>query len=247
MEIREARDSDVEGIEAVANASMKASYDFLDESAIDSVTAEWYDPERAGEELHGDHAVWKVAVDDGDVRGFVQATVLSGDPIVGEVDWLHVHPDARGEELGVQLLGGAIETVEKRGGALLRGLVLDENDDGTGFYEAHDFERVDERPVDVGDEQFTEAVYEKRLDEGADLVEAVEGDDGERFVAYAEGERGLEAPFYPAYETAELEDQQGWFCSNCGATETTMDSSGRIKCQECGNVRKAKRWDDSYL
>lgn len=247
MEIREARDSDVEGIESVANASLKASYEFLDESAVDDLTAEWYHPERAGEELHGEHAVWMVAVDDGTVRGFVQATVLSGDPVVGEVDWLHVHPDARGRELGVQLLGGAMETVEKRGGAVLRGLVLEENEDGTGFYEAHGFERVGENSVDIGDRELSEAVYEKRLDEGADLIEAIEGEDGERFVAYAEGERGLEAPFYPVYETDATEDQQGWFCSNCGATETTMDSSGRIKCNECGNVRKAKRWDDSYL
>lgn len=191
MEIREARGSDVEAIEEIANASLHASYDFLDEETIDAVTAEWYDTKRVRELIDGEHEILHVANDDGDIRGFVQATVLSGDPIIGEVHWVHVHPDARGQGLSVQLLGSAIETLEQRGAVAVRGLVLSDNEEGTEFYEAHDFERREDRPVEVGDEEYAEAVYEKGLKEGDDeLVETIEGPDGELFVAYAHGSGG---------------------------------------------------------
>jgi len=83
----------------------------------------------------------------------------------------------------------------------------------------------------------------------AQCVERTAGPDdaGELFVRFSEGERGSNAPFYAAYRTEELSDKYGWYCSNCESVATAMDSMGHIECSDCGNRRKATRWDASSL
>lgn len=78
-------------------------------------------------------------------------------------------------------------------------------------------------------------------------VERIAGPDdvGELFVSFSEGERGSKAPFYAAYDTEELIDKYGWYCSNCEYIATARDSMGHIESSDCSNGRKATRWDPS--
>jgi ribosomal protein S18 acetylase RimI-like enzyme len=249
MEIRDIRANDVKAIASVAIESLRESYGhFVGEQQIDELVEQWYDPDRIEGMLSEESAVWRVAVDD-EVVGFAQAKLLDSNPVTGEIDWLHVAPDARGEGIGRQLLGAIHETLEERGAERLQGLVLTNNEGGSRFYEVNGFEHVGDREVTIEDESYPEHVYEKPLTESAQeaVVEAIGGPDGELFVNYSEGGRGSDAPFYPTYRTRDFEGRYGWYCSNCDSLDNAMDAMGRIECNECGNQRKATRWDSSYL
>jgi ribosomal protein S18 acetylase RimI-like enzyme len=249
MEIRDARASDAGGIADAARASLRASYGFLEEGTIDEVVGEWYDAERVTERVNEAESAWMIAEADDEVVGFVQGALVDAEPPVGEIHWLHVVPDARGAGLARQLLGGIQEAFEKRGAGRLRGTVLAENESGWSFYEADGFERADEREVTVAGGEYAEYVYERPLGESvADLVvEPVDTPAGQLFVNFSEGARGSNAPFYAAYRTEDLQEKYGWYCSNCESVSTAMDSMGRVECNDCGNRRKATRWDASYL
>jgi len=251
MEIRTAKGNDAEDVARVARASLSESYShFVDEGTIDEMVEQWYAPERIDELLEDEHTLLDVVEDDDAVVGFAQGATVETDPVVGEIHWLHVLPGERNEGIGVQLLGHFQELLADRGAAVLRGLVLEGNEAGTAFYTDHGFERADTATVEIGDQEFEEAVFEKQLgDEPAEQVlEQIAGpDDRELFVNFSEGERGLRAPFYPVFGTRELQERYGWFCGDCESIDNTMDSMGRIVCNECGNKRKATRWDASYL
>lgn len=249
MEFRDASTADAEAIAAVASASLRESYGHaVDEDRIDALVDRWYDPERVAEELAAG-SDWIVAVDDDDVVGVAEVELLEGDAVVGEIDWLHVAPGTRGAGIGRQLLGRVTESVEKSGATVLRGTVLADNEDGVAFYEATGFDRVDEREVTLDDAAFTEYVYETPVDdaEAEAVLETVAGPDGDLVVNFSEGESGTEAPFYPAYRSRDMAERYGWYCSNCESVDTSMDPSGRVACNECGNTRPATNWDDSYL
>ncbi|WP_123538544.1 GNAT family N-acetyltransferase [Halosimplex salinum] len=250
MEIREARTSDADEIATTAADSLEASYGHVFEAeTIDEVVADWYAEDRVAELLDDEASAWLVAEDGGEVVGFVQGALLDASPPVGEIDWLHVAPDARESGLARQLLGQIQETFEKRGAGTIQGDVLAENEEGWSFYENYGFDRVDEREVTIADETFTEYVYEHSIGDSADdaVVERIDSSEGELFVNYGEGERGSTAPFYASYRSRDLSDRFGWYCSNCESIATAMDSMGHIECNDCGNRRKATRWDASYL
>lgn len=251
MELRDARTSDAEGIQTVARESLAASYDaVVDDAAVDALVDTEYDPDRI-ESLSTDPTVTLVvAADDDDVVGFAQGHLVEGEPVLGDVDWLHVRPDARGQGVGVQLLGEVIDRLEDESAAIVRGHVIEANEDGAAFYEAHGFERRSTDAVEIGDETYDEVLYERRLDGDAEagVVEPATGPDGEElFVDYTGSDRGTKAPFYPVFTDRALGDRWGWRCSNCDSMATAMDSSGRITCDECDNSRAATRWDASYL
>ena len=59
---------------------------------------------------------------------------------------------------------------------------------------------------------------------------------------------GIEAPFFQLFEDEAREEPYGYFCSNCGSTNVTMDNMGRIECNECGNQHRSRNgYDASYL
>lgn len=249
MELRDPREGDVDGIQEVARASLSASYEsVLDADAIDRFVEETYGPDRIERYIEEPTSVFTVA-GDGSIDGFVQGELVEGEHVVGHVHWLHVRPDARGAGVGAQLLGEALDRMESNGAVVVRGHVLAANEDGIGFYEAHDFEEVTANTTSVGDEEYDELVFERTLgDAGEAVAEPQEGPDGEElFVDYSGSERGTEAPFYPLFHDEGLDEKFGWLCSNCDSVETTMGSSGRIQCAHCENVRTATRWDGSYL
>lgn len=251
MEIRDARTSDVEEIQQIARESLGESYGHaLGDETIESATENWYAEDEIEEKLSGDNSLMKVAADGDETYGFVEGEYLQGDPVIGDIHWLHVRPSARGEGIGVQLLGEIVETMEKNNASLVRGHVIEANEDGAAFYEEHGFEQSSTDTVAIGDEEYEEQVYEKRVTEGAgeEIFETVEGPDGEElYVDYAAGETGTDAPMYPTFTDSTREERFGYMCSNCGSTDTAMSASGRIQCNNCGNTRKATRWDESYL
>lgn len=251
MEFGDASAQDADAIARVARESLAASYgDFVDEDTIEEMVDRWYAADEIDRRATVETSAFVVASEDDEPVGFAQGAVVEGEPVVGELDWLHVRPDARGEGLGVQLLGRVQDELSDRGATVLRGLVLDENEDGTAFYESHGFERAGEREVEIAGQTFAEAVYEKDVGERPDeqVVESMEGPDGaELFVNYSEAERGTMAPLYPVYADRDFEERHAFRCGNCGALATTMDSAGRVACDECDNARAATRWDGAYL
>ncbi|WP_268105905.1 DUF5816 domain-containing protein, partial [Natronomonas gomsonensis] len=37
------------------------------------------------------------------------------------------------------------------------------------------------------------------------------------------------------------------YCGNCDTLITSMDTMGRLSCEECGNQLKPTRWDAAYM
>lgn len=257
MEFENAKAENSGSIARVARESLSASYgDFIDEDTIDEMVEQWYAKAEIADRVGDDNSVFLVVTDEETVIAFAQGRIIESNPLVGELDWLHVAPDARGQGIGVQLLGRVQEELEERSVAVLRGPVLSKNEMGAEFYKTHGFKRADEREVEIQDKQFEEAVYEKGIGEYPEkqVVETIDGEelagDGEEtevFVSFSETERGNKAPFYHVYRDRGLEERYAWFCGNCEALATVMDSAGRIVCKECENTRKATRWDRSYL
>lgn len=250
MDVRDAVDTDIDGIRAVARASLAASYDALDEELREQAVEAWYGDEGLAEDLLSEDAVVVVAVDDGEVVGFAQAYLVDRREDVGRIDWIHVHPDYRGQGLGEQLLGRAETELVDRGATRLEGRVLEANQAGLSFYEAHGYEAGGERTLDLEGEVFVEWSFTRAPDGEAgtpELVEYREGPEGQPlYVAYDESDRGSEAPFYVAYFDDARGQRYGWFCGNCEGFDINMDTMGRIECDGCGNRRKPTRWDATY-
>lgn len=66
------------------------------------------------------------------------------------------------------------------------------------------------------------------------------------YVTTDEGTRGTDGPFYVAYSDPGGNRRYGWYCGNCESFDNAMDTLGRIKCNECGNLRKATEWDPAH-
>lgn len=71
--------------------------------------------------------------------------------------------------------------------------------------------------------------------------------DGETvYVDQRETRHGSEAAFYVVYADRDGERRWGFQCGNCGALDPSMDTMGRIVCDECGNTRKPEEWDAAH-
>lgn len=251
MEVRSASSADAEAITTVARASLSESYGhFIDQDAITDIVGEWYSAEQLNSLLADENEQFLLAEVDDEVVGFIQGALLQEDPLAGEIDWLHVSPNFRGQRIGEQLLGQLQDTVGDLGATVLRGKVLAQNQDGGEFYEDNGFDHVDTRTITIQNTEYEEQIYEKPLENGQEerVVEPITGPDNqELFVSYSDAERGAKGPFYTVFNTDELTDRYGFFCGNCRSVDSAMDAMGRIECNNCGNKRKATRWDASYL
>jgi ribosomal protein S18 acetylase RimI-like enzyme len=249
MEIREATRADGTDIRAVADASLGASYaDPLGEDIVDEAADEWYAEDRLADRLDADDVQYLVAeTDGGNVVGFSESE-LDGDAAAA-IQWLHVHPDARGEGVGVQLLEHTETELLERGANRVEGRVLAANEPGNEFYRDHGYARTGDRGLDVGDETHTEHLYVKlpEGEEDVELAEQRETDAGTLWVAFDERERGSAAPFYTAYRDEQRTEKYGFYCANCETADTAMNTMGRVACNNCGNERRETRWDAAYL
>jgi len=251
MDIRNATTDDVDAIRRVAAESMAASYGHaIDEAAITAAVDEWYSTDRLSDTLDDDTAVFVVAVDSGSVVGFAQSEISTGRETVGYLDWLHVVPEHRGGGIGSQLLRRLRQQLVDAGADRLEGRVLVENQAGVSFYAEQGFSEVGTRAVDIHGETFEERVYTTFLEEtDADPSGLVEREiDGRTvYVAYDESARGSDAPFFAVYLDEERADPYGWMCGGDEGFDVAMDTMERLECNECGNRRKAARWDAAYL
>lgn len=263
MDIREARTEDVDGIRAVARASLAESYGrALSDDVIETVVEEWYDADDLADQLEDEGTLFLVADGDrdssnrsaersGDVAGFAQCYLVRRRNTVGEIDWLHVEPDRRGEGIGAALLAAAERELVDRGAGHVEGRVLEVNEDGTAFYEENGYESTGRHRVGIGGEEFDERLYTKLPNDVSEtqvLTEARTAPDGDVvYVARDEGVRASEGPFYPTYLDRERTERFGWFCGSCESFDAAVDTMDRIQCNDCGNRRKASRWDSAYL
>ncbi len=244
MQVREARTEDIAGIRDVATRSLTSSYsDFLDEDVIEHAVSEWYSDDNLESEMQSRGILFFVALDGGDVVGFTQSDMLPDVP-EGNILWLHVDPDRRGEGIGTNLLGRTQEELEEKEVETLSGLVLADNEEGNEFYREHGFEKVSERTAKIGDETYTENVY---TETDRTVLESREVDGRTLYINRADSSRGSEAPFFVVFTDKTGGDRYGYFCSNCESFDNSMDSMERIECNDCGNKRKAVRWDAAYL
>jgi ribosomal protein S18 acetylase RimI-like enzyme len=252
MEIREATVEDVDGIRETARLSLSASYaSLVDDDVIDEAVDTWYGDEFVYD-LGAGRAVVLVAVEDGEVRGFAQGSLVEGQETVGEIEWLHVHPDERREGVGARLLHRTETTLTVQGAERLRGRVLAANETGEAFYREHGYTVASTREIGIGDQTYEEETMVKTpgtaagVDTGSLEPRTLpNGDTG--YVAYDEGESASDAPLYVTYLDEDRAEPYGWLCGACGSFDVAMDPMGRAECTDCGNRRKATRWDASYL
>jgi ribosomal protein S18 acetylase RimI-like enzyme len=250
MQFRKATPDDLDEIRELARQSIEASYGHaLDSEVIADAVESWYGTDDLADEIDDGDAVFLVADDDGTLAGFVQSYYVERREPVGEIDWLHVSPDYRGEGIGDSLLRRCERELRSRGVERLEGRVLTANEAGVNFYEEEGFSPAGEREVEIGGESFTERFYSKFLDGSGEqlLTEARTDEAGNRvYIALDEAERGGQAPFYATYNDRERTEKRGFLCGACDSIVDTMDSMGRLTCT-CGNKRRATRWDSAYL
>ncbi len=249
MEIREASETDGEAIRSIASDSLDSTYtDFLSEKTIENAIGQWYG-EGLADKIADEHSLFLVLERQGEIIGFSQSELVGERHRTGQIHWLHVDPDHRGDGTGVRLLVRTREKLLEKGAEQIQGFVLADNEVGNEFYEDHGFQQAGEREVEIGDEMFTENVYAEGKIEGKEweAVDELEIEGETIYVSYGEASRGSKAPFYVTYESTDHSSHYGWFCGNCNSLDNAMDTMGRIECNTCGNRRKATRWDASYL
>jgi ribosomal protein S18 acetylase RimI-like enzyme len=242
MQVRTANQNDRPAIRDVARRSLQASYS-LEPKAIIGAIEEWYDESRLRDILNDDTKTLLVAERDGQVVGFSDSIVTGSG--TGEVLWLHVDPDYRGEEVGRRLFERTREELAGAGGTTLNGRVLADNASGNAFYESQGFVKVGEEEVEIDGTPYVENVYAEVKEEGLRAVELTDGDSV--YIDQENQETGSVAPFYAVYTHRDGEEMHGYWCSRCDAAANAMDAMGRIQCDECGNARKPTRWDSAYL
>ncbi|WP_418284589.1 GNAT family N-acetyltransferase [Halorubrum sp. DTA46] len=249
MELRAAAADDIDAIRSVAHESLIASYGHaVDEALLEAAVDEWYDPADLAADIDDAETVCPVAVVDGTVVGFAESYIVGRRERVGEIDWLHVHPDHRGSGIGSALLAHVEAELRSADVDRIEARVLVANEAGTAFYEAEGYELIGERTVDIGDETFDELAYRKQISRLTGISDGtVETETGETvYVAFDEVERGSRAPFYVAYSDPDRERRYGYFCGNCEGTNIAIDTMDRMECGDCGNRRKPSRWDAAY-
>lgn len=249
MDLRAATADDIDAIRSVASESLTASYGHaVDETLLDEAVDEWYDADDLGADIADADTVFPVAIVDGEIVGFAESYVVGRRERVGEIDWLHVHPDHRGSGIGSALLARVESELRSADVDRIEARVLVANEAGTAFYEGEGYELIGERPVEIGEETFDEREYRKQISRLTGISDGVvETDDGGTvYVAFDESERGSSAPFYVAYADADREQRYGYFCGNCEGTDIAIDTMDRMECGNCGNRRKPSRWDAAY-
>jgi ribosomal protein S18 acetylase RimI-like enzyme len=243
MEIRTAESADTDVIREVARRSMEASYT-LSPQTIEGAVAQWYDDEAMAEKLDDEDLVMLVVEGENGVLGFSESALLEegGD---GDLNWLHVDPDYRGDGVARRLFEATREHLMDLGAARMRGRVLRDNTAGNDFYDYFGFVKVGDAKVDIDGTDYVENIYVEDDPEELEPVTNAEG--RELFVDYNDADRATLAPFLAVYTDADRSDRWGYYCSNCESMDVAVDTMGRIECNDCGNVSKATRWDAAYM
>ena len=247
-DVRSATAADGTAIRRIASRSFHESYgSILDESIVETTVSRWYGPEELVDRLGTLDTVFLVVTVGSEIAGFSEIT-HDPDAFVGVIDWLHVDPFHRGDGLGETLLRETEARLLDRGAKRVAGRVLENNEAGNEFYEAHGYTHTGDRSIDIDGETYQENRYLIDPDgEDGPLIEPIDVDGRTVYVSMDEREQGTLGPFYVAYSSPDSADKYGYYCEHCGSIRTAMDSMGRITCEECTNERKPSRWDSGYL
>lgn len=249
MEVRTATEDDASNIREIAAGTFQTSY-ALSPEQIQTLLEGLFDDDELAKRLESDDHTILVAEDERTVEGFVD--VHLGETTV--IRWLHVDPDSRGRDVGTRLLEHVRTELASGREDRLAARVMAAAREGEGFCEQFGFEREGRSRLDFGGETFWEHVYatgsRPEGTAGARRVEPPESfvvDDVELYLDLDDEIPGIENAFYPVYESERYDDRWGFFCTNCGSTDTGSDTLGRLECQNCGNKHLADEWDAAYL
>lgn len=246
MEIRRLVPEDTESVRHIARKSLEDSHsDILSQETIETAVEKWYSEEAFADYLDTDEMVFLV-VDDSEILGFSQSHVIETIN-KGRILWLHVDPKHRGRGIGSKLFERTQETLRDRGTDRITGLVLSDYEEGNRFYATHGFDTLYNQTITIAGDEYTENVYGESGVEPSELELWVTPEGKEVFIDFEERSIGSEGPFNAVYLEPDRTRRYGWFCSNCESVDNAMDSMGRIECNQCGNRRKATRWDAAYL
>jgi ribosomal protein S18 acetylase RimI-like enzyme len=241
MEIREATPADESAIRSIAKRSMEASYS-LSPGAIEEAITRWYSSDTFTQKLDDDDVLFLVVDDGVEVVGFSESELIDD---TGDINWLHVDPMHRGESVGGELFDATRRALRDRGAGTIRGRVLSDNTEGNKFYERQGLVKSGEGRVELDGPTFVENVYTDA--ETDDLEAATAPGDREVFIDHLETDRGSKGAFHLVYTDGDREEKWGYYCGNCGSFITSMDTMGRMECDDCGNQRKPTRWDAAYM
>lgn len=265
--------NDADRVTELVESTLTTSYR-LSPQQIEMIGTELFAAEALEERLDRPDVVLRVAEADDEemdapVVGYVEGI---RDGTWGEVRWLFVDPEHRGQGIGTELFETARDQLLADGADTVGASMLEANTEGHDFVERFGLERVGEDRIEISGERLTSYVYadpdadveppdadEESADEDEELpeTEVVDGqltattDDGQQvYIDQDEELSGTEGPFFIVYAEPDGDDQFGHYCSNCGSLETTMGSMERIECEHCGNSsasRGSADYDDSYL
>jgi ribosomal protein S18 acetylase RimI-like enzyme len=159
MQIRKASPDDAEVVRRVADAAWHDAHDdIVGADAVEAFLSKYYAPADLRERYRDGYSTTFVATVDGAVVGY--ATGVPDDDAYS-LGSIYVHPDRQGEGVGSRLL----ERVEREARAsifdTLRLVVMADNEDAVGFYEARGFERAGDHYDEFLD--VDGYVYEKSL------------------------------------------------------------------------------------
>lgn len=250
MNIRPAESDDREQIGAITRDSLQSSYS-LSPDQIETILEEEFDDAALADLLDDADTTVLVAEEmvDGTetVRGFV--TVEIGTEAT--IRWLHVDPTARGGGAATALIDRVREQYAEKP---LAACILDEAVEGGEFLEGFGLKQGDHDDILVGGEEFAVTMFtegqstETPNQPTVTVPEFVTVDGTDRPVDRDERVPGSEAPFFTMYSTDdETEEPYGYFCSQCGSTNVSIDGLDRLECGDCGNTHLADEWDDAYL
>lgn len=169
MELRESNPGDATRIREVVESSMTSSFK-LSPQQIERIVESEFSDERLSDAIEENDAVVLVSETEADggsntVVGFFWGSLENER---GDVRWLFVDPEHRGQDIGSRLFETGVERLREDGANELRAYALQAGMDGHQFFEQFGFEQTDERRVDLGDETLAQYVYTNDSDETGD-------------------------------------------------------------------------------
>lgn len=250
MDIRPAKLTDRERIEAIARDSFQSSYS-LSPQEIEAILETEFGEATLAERLKDPDTIVLVADrtdgETAEVEGFIDVAIGTE----ATIRWLHVDPEARGENIATRL----VDRVQADATMPVAARILKAAVEGGTFLEDFGLTEDGTDRKMIGGSEFTVTVFTEG--EGTDthtpnepevhIPESISVNGEDRAVDREEPIPGREAPFFPIYSDDEKNDPYGYVCSQCGNTNVSTDSLDRLECGDCGNVHLADEWDGAYL